>query len=81
MKVLFVIAGLILTTPSLFAADDSIGQSCARLAEAPAVCAAEKAAKNKVSDEDVSEPAHAARDEYRACMKGFVRDCREKLAK
>ncbi|MBI2607155.1 MAG: hypothetical protein HYW49_13855 [Deltaproteobacteria bacterium] len=71
MKVLFVIAGLMLTSPSLLAADDTIGQSCARLAAAPAVCSAEKTAKIQSS----------SRDEYRACMKGFVRDCREEFAK
>lgn len=55
-------------------ASDEVGQKCAELAtEQGGVCAQEKTEVEKVPTTD------EARDNFRACMKAFVQDCRIKF--
>lgn len=61
-----------LTTANVVA--DEVGQKCAELAsEQGGVCTQEKAEVNKVPTTE------EARDNFRACMKAFVQDCRIKF--
>lgn len=62
-----------LSTANAVAAD-AIGEKCAELAgESGSVCSTEKVEINQTPTTD------EARSNYKACMKGFVRDCRVKF--
>lgn len=72
-----------LSTASTAYSQDQVGEKCAELAvESGAVCSAEKEAISKIPESsENNEATMTIRSNYKACMKGFVRDCRIKFSK